>query len=870
MPETIKLTTPSSFPAFPFNPPYEIQVELMRHLYSTIEEKKVTIIESPTGTGKTLSLLCASLTWLADDKDRARKGKLDAFAGEDDGAKDWVIEQTRERVRRELEADERDYEDRLRKARNREALIKRKANARVVKRPRFDPKPGRDDDIDDDRFLPEIEAQGDTEDMNISPALRALMAKVDKPSKPGYLDNEVEPTCTKIYYASRTHSQLAQVLPELRRLKLKLQINSHHPQNWGVAVASGKRGADGSDDDEDTPAPHSRAVSLGSRKQLCINDELRARARDLDEGCRELLAEKRDKRCPYLPPIGEDTRMLDFRDQILASPKDIEDLAAVGKMIGTCPYYGSRRAIPQAELVTLPYNLLLQRTAREALGIDLTDQIVIIDEAHNLIPTLLSISTTRLPFSTLTTSLQQVGIYVSKFRNRLGAENMLHLRRLVVFLDALKRYTLEWKDSRRNNSAVRSQETHAGEKAEIMTVAELLERLGRKAAGVNLMEIEAYLRRSKVARKIAGYSDKETRKNGNGDHLQMVKRGAVPPLHVVEAFLISLTGNNEDGRVTFSLYEKPDQEGIEIKYQLLNPSPQFQDVVDVARSVILAGGTMSPISDVVNQLFSYLPQEKLSSFSCGHIIPSSSLLTLVVTKGPRGGELDYKARKQGNSAVIAELGQILLNFVGIIPGGMIVFFPSYNFLNAAKVAWKSTDYLGKISVKKKIFFEPEEAAEVDRVLQEYSAAIQINTRGALLFAVIGAKLSEGLNFADDLARAVVVVGVPFANLGSPELRERMDYVKQLENKRGPKKGPGQKNADAELYENMCMNAVNQSIGRAIRHQGDWASLILLDSRYASSSIRNKLPKWIGSGITITDGFGQVVNGLGTFYRSKRT
>ena len=82
----------------------------------------------------------------------------------------------------------------------------------------------------------------------------------------------------------------------------------------------------------------------------------------------------------------------------------------------------------------------------------------------------------------------------------------------------------------------------------------------------------------------------------------------------------------------------------------------------------------------------------------------------------------------------------------------------------------------------------------------------------MLFAVIGAKLSEGLNFADDLARCVAVVGLPFANLGSVELQERMKYVRRLEEKGAIKKAAGQKDAAAELYENMCMNAVNQSIG----------------------------------------------------------
>lgn len=89
-----------------------------------------------------------------------------------------------------------------------------------------------------------------------------------------------------------------------------------------------------------------------------------------------------------------------------------------------------------------------------------------------------------------------------------------------------------------------------------------------------------------------------------------------------------------------------------------------------------------------------------------------------------------------------------------------------------------------------------------------------SSNGALLLAVVGAKLSEGLNFADDLARAVVMVGLPYPNASSPELKERLKYVSNLSKQKGEKEDAGK-----ELYENLCMNAVNQSIGArlSIKH-----------------------------------------------------
>ena len=65
---------------FPFTP-YDIQVEYMRKVLQSLDGAKNALLESPTGTGKTLSLLCSSLGWLEKAKAAAQVAKLQSYSG---------------------------------------------------------------------------------------------------------------------------------------------------------------------------------------------------------------------------------------------------------------------------------------------------------------------------------------------------------------------------------------------------------------------------------------------------------------------------------------------------------------------------------------------------------------------------------------------------------------------------------------------------------------------------------------------------------------------------------------------------------------------------------------------------------------------
>ncbi|CAG0901423.1 unnamed protein product, partial [Cyprideis torosa] len=261
---------------------------------------------------------------------------------------------------------------------------------------------------------------------------------------------------------------------------------------------------------------------------------------------------------------------------------------------------------------------------------------------------------------------------------------------------------------------------------------------------------------------------------------------------------------------------------------LLDPTPLFEEVVRDARSVILAGGTMQPIEEFKDHLFDRClrkcsPEEydRVQIFSCGHVVPPTQLFACILTKGPTGREFQFTFANRQDMNMLNELGAVLKNMSVMVPGGIVVFLASYDMENRVFTHLEKSGALKLIETKKKVFREPKDASNVEKILTEFDRRVRLTT-GAMLFCVMGGKMSEGINFSDDLGRCVIVVGLPYPNKQSVELQEKMKYLDHSDLP-GSLKG-------SQLYHNLCMKAVNQSIGRAIRHRDDYAQILLLDSR----------------------------------------
>ncbi|KAG0676327.1 hypothetical protein C6P42_001305 [Pichia californica] len=782
----------------PFEHPYQVQLDLMKNIYETLNnDYKLGIFESPTGTGKTLSLICSTMTWLREYKKKINEGLIQEKLGfleknleeedDDDDEPEWVKKSFQEKIMTEYVGEARRYEAHLQDVHEKgtslyleetNTLKNKKGMVKIIKKRKTTDKltEGCNTAVNIDDLAPDDYDIADEEigKHGISKDVEKLLNKVEQSnykSTSTVQATQINQSKIKIFFVSRTHSQLSQFSSQLKLTSFPSSINNVSKERI-------------------------KYLPMGSRKQLCINESV-YKLNDLqaiNKACQNLQQEK--EKCKFMPKMFDEEdaqRREHLNDLIMSDIYDIEDINKIGGELHICPYYTTRQDIPIAEIISMPYQLLLHKDTRQVLDLQLENSVVVIDEAHNLLDTISRIYSSSISFNDIKLIRKSLKSYTKKFMFKMSAGNRINIAKLNKLITGLYKFISECinQDSIKLGVTIDRNSIFGDD------VTDLL----------NIYELELYLVKSKLAFKLESYMEKST-----VDSNIPYKSFGTPKLFEVKSFLYSLSNPLKSGQ--FFWDKKPDGD-ILLKYLLLDPSEDFKDIIDESKCVILAGGTMEPITDFTDFLVPYLDNTKIKHFSCDHVIPDSNLRVFPICNFDLkpNSNFEFSYMKRDEERMINNLGLALCDLLSEVPDGSVAFFPSYNYLSKVVNVWKKSGIYDKIIKIKEIFTE-EKTKSVDETLLEYKKCIQLEnslTKGALLLSVVGGKMSEGINFSDELARAVIMIGLPYPNAFSSDLIARREYIERKYISMGNSTTYA-KNKSQEFYDNLCMKAINQSVG----------------------------------------------------------
>ncbi|KAI5150272.1 hypothetical protein ENBRE01_1399, partial [Enteropsectra breve] len=150
-------------------------------------------------------------------------------------------------------------------------------------------------------------------------------------------------------------------------------------------------------------------------------------------------------------------------------------------------------------------------------------------------------------------------------------------------------------------------------------------------------------------------------------------------------------------------------------------------------------------------------------------------------------------------------------------------------------------------------------AEFEAALKKYRAKIEAK-KPSILLCVFRGKASEGIDFKDEYARAVVAIGIPFPSVKDPQIAAKKEYNERFS---------ARQFNGRQWYEAQAYRALNQALGRAIRHANDWGAIFLLDSRFGEKRSTAPLSGWVAQFITTYEKYEECSMEYAKFIKSKK-
>ncbi|KXJ89685.1 DNA repair helicase [Microdochium bolleyi] len=640
------------------------------------------------------------------------------------------------------------------------------------------------------------------------------------------------PEHRKLIYCSRTMSEIEKALAELREL-IKFR-----------AKELGR-------------TEEFRGLGLTSRKNLCLHPSVKREKSGsvVDARCRSLTAgfvkEKKEK--------GENVEVCVYHDNLdLLEPHNLvpngvwtfDDLLKYGESHKQCPYFTARRMMQYCNVIIYSYHYLLDPKIAERVSKDFSkDCIVVFDEAHNI---------DNVCIESLSTDITEDSLR----KATKGAQN---LDRKIREMKETDREQLENEyqklvEGLRDASDARQEDAFMANPA-------LPDDLLKEAVPGNIRRAEhftafltrfiEYLKtRMKVRQVISEtppsflahlkehtFIEKKPlrfcaeRLTSLVRTLELTNIEDYQPLQEVATFA-TLVATYEKG---FLLILEPfESDTAEVPnpvlhFTCLDAAIAIKPVFDRFSSVIITSGTLSPLEMYPKMLgFSTVVQESYTM-----TLARRSFLPMIVTRGSDQANISTSFQVRNEPSVVRNYGNLLTEFARVTPDGMVVFFPSYLYMESIISMWQGMGILDEVWQYKLILVETPDAQETSLALETYRTAC-CNGRGAILLCVARGKVSEGIDFDHQYGRTVLCIGVPFQYTESRILKARLEFLRETYRIR-----------ENDFLSFDAMRHAAQCLGRVLRGKDDYGIMVLADRRFQKK--KTQLPKWIAQAMQEVDG-----------------
>ena len=645
---------------FPF-PAYDCQLIFMERVIESLQTSSNALLESPTGTGKTLCLLCATLAWQKYTSNESNN------------------ESCNNNINNELE------------------LIQRIANK-----------------------------AGD----------HTLLLNASQPN------TKLKP---KIIYASRTHSQLAQVIKELKS----------------------------------TSYTNTRMSILGSRQQLCVNNDVNKLNDNsmINHSCQVKVTAKS---CRY----KENLINFSSHKQLLQNDiYDVEDLRAIGESNTICPYYYELDLRNDSELLLLPYNYLLDRNIRHRLNIQLENSVVIFDEAHNIESVSADSASFDLTSTQLAHSMNELDKLISDASN---TNNVLNTTKGPLTTDELvriKSQLIQLEQYIDNIPLVysHSDKSYTGYTQNGTFIFDILSKCDISYENSPIV-IDIIDRSIDYLMSDNHGGMNIHKKSSELDHiknmLSTVYRHTIDSsMNAAQYYRVHIHAEINKNNNKQSSYVHPtnnDHIPKTLSYWCFYAGLTMNELQQCGvRSIMLASGTLSPLDSFAHEL----NLEFKIRLENPHVIKSEQVHIGILEKGPTNIVLNSSYQNRANQSYIDDLGNTIVNLCRTVPDGMLIFFASYTQMQVTIDLWqklpdidhsRSTSttstrqsVFDRIQKYKYIVQEPKHSNQFNDCIESYIHKLSDTTKnGCVMLAVCRGKISEGLDFSDRMGRCVVVCGIP--------------------------------------------------------------------------------------------------------------